>query len=95
MLKDAIGNPIKRGWALQIDARRGAAGVKQVFVLGVSKSGNSVIVLGKQNYWAKGADFDYAKDNIGLAVEEYDSGTPEVPTYNKTPTRIVMTGERL
>ena len=44
MLKDAIGNPIKRGWALQIDARR---------------------------------------------------GTPEVPTYNKTPTRIVMTGERL
>jgi hypothetical protein len=90
-LKDAIGNPICRGWALQVDANRGSTTVTQVFVLGLNRTGKQALVLGHPWYFQLDVPLDQTED----AVRAFDEGDESVPTYCKTPTRIVMTGDRL
>lgn len=85
-LKDALGNPVCRGWAIQVDAMRGSADIRRVFVLGLNKTGKQALILGSSLT---------NPDEVEAAVEEYDLGNDEVPTYTKTQTRLVMTGDRL
>jgi len=80
-MKDALGVDIREGWAAQVDAGRGASSIKKVYVVGTK--GASVVIIGKR--WGGGHTQDM--------IEAWQAGNKEVPTYPKTPTRIIMLGE--
>lgn len=77
-LRDAIGQPIVEGYAAQVDDSRGAVRSRMVYVLGTK--GNRVVVLGSE----------WGVVNLQDLVKAYKEGNPDIPTYTKVTTRIIM-----
>lgn len=84
-MKDAIGQEITEGWAIQCDARRGSSRINKVYVVGTV--GKSVEVLG---------EYTWATPNINTTLDMLEArrNGDEVPTYKKVPSRIVMLREQ-
>ena len=86
VLVDALKVPIENGWCAQVDNGRGSVKVERRFIIGTK--GTKVILLGSA--WSCGSDNKYL-DLVNAWKQ--DPSNPDLPTYTKTPTRIIQLKE--
>lgn len=85
---DALGRVITKGWCAQVDNGRGSVYAMQRYIIDVNPKGTRVILLGTA--WM-------SDDKYKELVEAYleNPSNPDLPRYQKVPTRIIQLKEPL